>query len=270
MAMAGSTTEGVVQILFDFPSNTSHTSLRCHREMAKLVDRLSNLVSAQRLAATWALSDPANCCHTERILDCQLTQEIAIAADMSWLGSGVQRSAVVRELNGRVEDAQNRSLVISSITLETSQLTNHLDVLIKRKISAICTYDGCIKGKRTPNKRSGDIIKPLRYGLWNLPATLTFPAGRGILGSKVRGLKGPGSVGRACAVTTARELLWVRMIDLIQQQDTQLVVLKRLLKQIGDLQRQDALAVETISQTVARQRIQNERKRTTSILRPAA
>jgi len=268
--MVGSTAKGVVQLLFDLQLTTAHTALKHHRQLAQMVDRVSNLLATERLPATWAIADPANSCHTERILGVYPAQEIAIAAESSWLGSGAKRAAVVGELNGRLVDAGDQSLEISSLVMESSQLTSHLDVLVKKNINAICTCDSGATRKISHRNRNTGTIKPLRYGLWNLLATAVFPSGR----RGLRNMDGTWEVRRA--VIRARntsatiELLWVRAIDLVQQQNTYLHALTQLLREIAELQRQDKLSVETISDTVARQRAQSNVKPTSSILRPAA
>lgn len=82
-----------------------------------LTPDLVDLLDAHRIAATWAVADPARSAATEAILTSSQAHEIAVLGDRSWLGWGAGGSRANRELARRITGAAARNIEIRTLVL---------------------------------------------------------------------------------------------------------------------------------------------------------
>ncbi len=140
-----------------------------HKELSNVTAQLIELMDANRLPATWAVSDPAHSAATSRILRSGVGHEFAILGDANWLGPAAGRTRFARELARRV--AQARSAGLSVHTLVPRQTAvEHIDLIVKQQISAIAGIDYQTRASR-------QIASPraLHYGVWELPIIGRMP-----------------------------------------------------------------------------------------------
>jgi hypothetical protein len=100
-----------------------------------------------------------------------VAHEIAVLGDDAWIGPTAGRPRFSKELARRVEQARGKGIAIATLLYRGDGPGEHLDLLVKHKISAICSIDAA-ESNRYPNV----LPRALRYSLWELRGTGVLPA----------------------------------------------------------------------------------------------
>ena len=130
------------------------------------------LLALQRhgVPATWAIADPGDCDLSDEILNTNCDHEIAILGDHTWVGRRAGRTRFARELTGRVEKARAAGIPVSTLAVRDARLDQHLDLLVKHRISVVRD------AKSDVSQAIGVRPRSLRYGVLQAPATYQLPA----------------------------------------------------------------------------------------------
>jgi hypothetical protein len=172
--MSASPTNGVLIVSIDVDPHTSTLDLSGQRQKHDFCRRMIELAAKEGIAATWALADPANSPLVRQIVRRNPASEIAVLGDPAWVGYGVGRGHFAGELSRRILAARAEGLAVSTLAVRHASLIEHLDVAVKYGVTAV-RNDTCDAARR----RDPSSPRPLRYGLWELPATVRLPdAGR--------------------------------------------------------------------------------------------
>jgi hypothetical protein len=138
----------------------------------QLGGRFADLLDFYQLPATWGVSEPPLGGKSAA----NPSQELALLADTAWAGPQVGRSVFHRELERRLGAVRRASLEVTSLIVADGAPPEHCDLMQKLGLKAVRGAQPATTGGDWPPPRS------LRFGLWELPASLRFPA-RGWLGS---------------------------------------------------------------------------------------
>ncbi|WP_254508282.1 hypothetical protein [Anatilimnocola floriformis] len=94
-----------------------------------LTPELVALLDSHKIAATWAVADPARSAATDSILSSDLPHEMAVLGDRTWLGWGAGGSRANRELARRISGAAARQISIRTLVLHNeSSFANGLQL----------------------------------------------------------------------------------------------------------------------------------------------
>ena len=233
------------------------------------IDRLVDLALGSRLPFTWGVSESLYAELQQRFESQTPSQELAILGDENWLGHSKSRGAIVRTLNSAVDAADAAGFVPKSLLLHGVSLDADFDLLAKHGISIVaCDETSARKSKPPKLTERPSSVRTLRFGVWELPATVHLPrvtSRFGLTGSSTSRL-----IDRA---VTRGELSHVAIDGpAILANPQELRALERLLTRLARQQQQGKLQVQTLS-AVASQLVQSpDRTSATSILRssPAA
>jgi len=139
-------------------------------ELANVFDHLIDLMDKHRMAATWAVSDPAHSAATSRILRSSVPHEVAILGDANWLGQRVGRTRFARELSRRVAQARSAGLSVHSLVARTGVVNQNVDLIVKQEITAIAAA-----GTSTRPAPTYASPRSVHYGVWEIPFTSKLP-----------------------------------------------------------------------------------------------
>ncbi|HEV3004189.1 MAG TPA: hypothetical protein VGX78_06990 [Pirellulales bacterium] len=130
------------------------------------------------LPATWALDLEANAALADELTTADAAHEIAVLADRSWAGPGLQRRHVADELRRRVLRAAAAGRPLSTLVLTDGQLTDNVDLLAKQGITAVRTIARASTApsakrytpwfRRLRGARAAPAVRSLRWGLWEI------------------------------------------------------------------------------------------------------
>ena len=115
------------------------------RRLASTTDSLIEALRDCRLAATWAVADPAVSAATEVIraaaennnAENDNAHDIAVLGDHTWIGPQAGRTRFARELSRRVLRAQVAGIGVSTLGVRDAVLSDHLDLLVQHGIPAV-------------------------------------------------------------------------------------------------------------------------------------
>lgn len=155
-----------------------------HRGLADVTQRLVEAFGAARVAATWAVNDPAHSAATPLLLRAPVTHELAILGDTNWLGPMAGRTRFARELARRVSQARSAGLTVRTLVPRVAPVKRHVDLVVKQQLAAVA---GLTPAGRT--SLPGSVPAALHYGVWEMPVTDWLPrralwffqAGRSVL-----------------------------------------------------------------------------------------
>lgn len=233
------------------------------------MDRLIDVITASGLPVTWGVGNSLFGELSERFRSMACEQELAILGDESWLGRSKSRGAIVRVLNSAVESAEAAGFVPKSLLLNRVSLDADFDLLAKHNISLVACDDNATRSQAesTASPEHGSSLRTLRFGVWELPATVRLPRASSRLG-----LIG-GGVNRLIDRALARGEVTHVAIDghAMIDNPAELRALERLLERLARHQEQGKLSVQTLSGVASQLGTSPERTSATSILRsPAA
>lgn len=129
---------------------------------AEGLETLERLLSHYGLPATWALAEPAAWRPALRTVP----HEVAVLGDASWASPRAGRAGFLRELERRVAPARAAGIDVSSLIVADGGPPDHCDLLYKLGLRSV----------RGVEPVAGNAARNLRFGLWELPASLRFPA----------------------------------------------------------------------------------------------
>jgi len=145
-------------------------SAACDRELA---ERLLHIVRARRLPVTWAVARPGATPLVDTRFGCGAEAEVALLGDESWVGGRAGRTRFAHELGERIRVARDAGLHVSTLAVRDLVLRDHLDLLVKHRISVI-------RGPATKDKSLGDLQpQSPRFGVWYAGASLVTPQPEG-------------------------------------------------------------------------------------------
>lgn len=165
--MSGKWAGGVLALSIDLELDRSRPSADRQRDLESLVARLVDLLNRYHAGATWAMADPTVSAATERVLASRTEHEIALLGEPSWVGRSAGRAHFAQQLQQRVGGGHAAGLQIGSLLIRGAELDEHLDLVVKHGLSAVCSLSRCPAPPRS-----------LHYGLWELPATMYLPQRR--------------------------------------------------------------------------------------------
>jgi len=123
---------------------------------------LDRLLAHYGLPATWALTDLTAWTPPLRT---GAAHEVALLADAAWAGPAATRAAFLRELESRINPARAAGVEVSSLVVAEGPAPDHCDLMYKLGLR-------CVRG----GEAGAGGARNLRFGLWELPVSLRFPA----------------------------------------------------------------------------------------------
>src|SRR3954463_5642260 len=151
---------GHLLITVQLDSAATGRQLERHQELAAVTRRLISLADSERLPVTWALSDPAHSAATSLIIQSPVEHEMAIRADINWVGATAGRTRFARELVRRLAQARAAGLEVTSLVPHVAPIENHIDLVVKQHITAVARYESPDARVRLLSPRA------LHYGVW--------------------------------------------------------------------------------------------------------
>jgi hypothetical protein len=219
-------------------------NLERHRRLADVTKQLVELLDSHRLAATWAVGDPAHSATTTLLTLSEIQHEIALLGDRHWLGPKAGRKRFAHELARRVSQARAAGLDIRTLMPRVAPVAEHIDLVVKHGIRAV------VATNRAGEDRCQSIVPhALHYGVWEFATTSGLPIRSGWFSSPQRKLtKGI----RRAADEAATIHLLIDAPALSQEGPTPMNGIIRLIREIGQLRERNLLRVETLGAAAAR------------------
>jgi hypothetical protein len=133
-----------------------------------LAGELMALFDKHQLAGTWAVADPAHSAAAPAILASPVGHELAVLGDAAWLGPGVSRQRMERELARRFDGARQSGVNVSTLLLRNVREPLDLELLLSSGVTAVAYW---------PAAPADESDRPSpRYGLWHAPPAWRLPA----------------------------------------------------------------------------------------------
>jgi hypothetical protein len=145
-------------------------NLERHRRLADVTRQLVELLDSHRLAATWAVGDPAHSATTALLTLSEIQHEVALLCDHHWLGPNAGRKRFAHELARRVTQARAAGIALSTLMPRVAPIAEHVDLIVKHGIHAVVGGSGTGDGRcqtSTPHA--------LHYGVWEFSTTTRLP-----------------------------------------------------------------------------------------------
>jgi hypothetical protein len=211
------------------------------------------------VAATWTVCDPAKTPLVAAILGSRAPHEVGLlVGPTEGLDRGLSRNQFFVSVIGRLQTAAKKQIPISSVGVSNHWQPQHLDLLTKYGVSIV----------RAPQARGNAMLRPLAYGLWQLPAAASLVGGGWMAGQTqtTRALRAIGQVaaqGGSCHLQIDAQSL--------AQGDagTMLRLVDRLLAQLVQMRASGAIAIETLREAAGRLQPKRTQVPARSILRAA-
>ena len=191
--------------------------------------------------ATWAVADPATSPATVTVLTSGMGHEMAILGAPSWVGTGAGRRRFAQQLTRRVEAARDENLAVSSLIFRNNTLDDHLDLLVKRGITAVRPgQGGAARSAKLPQPG------PLRYGVWAIPAAAVLPAATRWFGAGIVTHAAQRAIDRAVAYSATLHLA----IDgprMLERPEAGLKLLESMLRHASQRREEGRLELQTLA-----------------------
>jgi hypothetical protein len=233
-----------------------------HRDLSDVTRELVDVLEQRRLAATWAVGDPAHSAVTGLVTLSAVPHELALLGDRPWVGPTAGRKRFAHELARRVAQARAKGIPVATLLPRVASVEEHVDLIVKHDIRAVVAVDGEPGAGR-------EIATPtvLHYGVWQFAVTSQLP--RPAAWSPLGRWKFQRSLGRAAR--DASTIHWViDASELAQQGRSAMQSLIGLLQQVTQLRDRGLLRIETLGAAAARLSELPAARPQRSILRPAA
>jgi hypothetical protein len=245
-----------------------HASGKCPAAdaLARTVERLIELLGSEGVAATWVTNEPPTSELVARVLEADDHHEAALLVPSAWMHSDDGRSRFAAEFVARMKEAQASGLSLSTLAIESDLPSEHLELLVRRGITAIRTDRPAPLRLVRRDGSSGSWAAPIRYGLWQIPCEMRYRGG-GWLAQRIAVERIRRDIERLIVASAAGHLV-IDAPALALRADTKLTGLKAILQHI----RRDRpwnLRVGTIFETVARLAAPRANLAAQSILRAA-
>ncbi len=166
---------GVFVVSIDTELDINQRKIQDQRQITATCSQLTQMLARYRIPATWAVADPAHWPLTGMLSSTGVQHEgvqheVAILGDETWVGPAAGRTHFARELHRRIQSARAEGLEATTLLLQNTELTDNLDLLYKLGISMVRP---CIK--QPSNAARVGPAQTLRFGVWQLQATVTYP-----------------------------------------------------------------------------------------------
>ena len=233
-----------------------------HGGLSEATRGLVELLEEHRLAATWAVGDPAHSVVTAIVALCEMPHELALLGDCHWLGPTAGRKRFAHELARRVSQARAKGIHLSTLVPRVAPVAEHIDLIVKHEIRTVVAVDREVT-------RPCVVVTPvlLHYGVWEFAATDRLP--QLAAWSPLRGWRLHRSLRRAA--NEAATIHWVIDLAAVAEQGRSAVkAITGLMRQTAQLRDRGLLRVETLGAAAARLSELPATKPQRSILRAAA
>jgi hypothetical protein len=233
---------GHLNITVQLDSTAEDRSVERHQELATVARQLITTMDAERVPATWAVSDPAHSAATSLILRSAVEHELAILGDANWVGPTAGRTRFARELVRRVTQARAAGIEVTTLVPGVASIEGHIDLVVKQHITAVAGLN------EADLPRMGIEPRALHYGVWELPLTGSLPLKATWFGSGRRALWR--RIERTIADAGSFHLLVDAGAMTAKRNDEATV--KWLVKRVAALRDRGLIRVEAMRQTAAR------------------
>jgi hypothetical protein len=217
--------------------------LERHRRLADVTSQLVELLDSHRLAATWAVGDPAHSATTALLTLSEIQHEVALLGDHHWLGPNAGRKRFANELARRVSQARASGIALNTLMPRVAPIAEHVDLVVKHGIHAVvggnCAADGRFQ-TTAPHA--------LHYGVWEFSTTGRLPVRASWLSGATRKLIR--QIRRAADEAATIHLV----IDApaIEEDEAAMKGVTRLVREIAQLRERGLLKAETLGAAAAR------------------
>jgi hypothetical protein len=223
---------------------SSELDFQRRHDLSDATSELVDVLEEHRLAATWAVADPAHAAVTASLALSAVAHELALLGDRPWLGPTAGRKRFAHELARRVSQARARGIELSTLVPRVASVAEHIDLVVKHGIRAVVAVDN-------ETSRPCRVVTPrvLHYGVWEIAATdrLPLPA----TWSPVGRWRLHRSLRRAAA--EAAMIHWVIDATAVAQQGRSAVqLIAGLLRRAAQLRDRGLLRVETLGAAAVR------------------
>jgi hypothetical protein len=160
---------GHLNLTVQLDSATEGRKIERHQELAGVARQLIATMDGARVAATWAVNDPAHSAATSLLLHSPVDHELAILGDANWVGPTAGRTRFARELVRRISQSRAAGINISTLVPSVASIEDHIDLVVKQHITAVASVKVPAGVQPIGDPRA------LHYGVWELPVTASLP-----------------------------------------------------------------------------------------------
>lgn len=171
-AMNQQAAAGVVSLSIDLELALGRQTSQGQERLERISRSLVELLDQHAISATWGVSNPALSAATEVIRSARCRQELAVLGERFWLCDGTTPSRQAHELGRRFEGARRAGIEVSTLALREGAEHLDLNLLLDHRITAV-------RGPavRATSEELHHRMGAMRYGVWQVPAPITFPLG---------------------------------------------------------------------------------------------
>jgi hypothetical protein len=234
--------------------------------LRQTVERLLELLALEGVAATWVTTEPQTSELIARVLEADGHHEAALLVPSAWMHSDNGRSRFAAEFVLQMKEAKASGISLSTLAIENDLPSEHLELLVRRGITAIRTDRPAPLRLVRRDGSSGAGAAPIRYGLWQIPCEMRY-CGGGWLAQRIAAQRIRRDIERLIAASAAGHLV-IEAPALALRADAKMTGLKAILQHIRRDRPWD-LRVGTICETVARLAAPRASRAAQSILRAA-
>jgi hypothetical protein len=231
--------------------------------LARTVEWLVELLGSEGVPATWIACDPVSSELIAPALEADRNHEAALSVPSAWLRRDNGRSRFAAEFIARRRGAEAAGISLSPLAIDDELPSEHLELLVRRGITAIRTERPAAIRLARRDGSSGSGIAPIRYGLWRVACEMRYRGG-GWLAERVAAQRVCREIDRRIAASTSGHLA-IDAPEVALRANANLGGLRAILRHI----RRERLRVGTIADTVARFTAPKSSRSAQSILRVA-
>ena len=234
---------GHLALTVQLDSTSEGRNLAQHQNLAGVTRQLIAVMEAERVPATWAVSDPAHSAATSLILKSAVEHELAILGDANWVGPTAGRTRFARELVRRMTQARAAGLEVTTLVPGVASVESHIDLVVKQQITAVAGLNATTSTQLHSEPRA------LHYGVWEVPTSASLPLQRTWFSS------GKSALWRRVRRTVREAGSFHLLIDaaaIAALGRSEESTIKWLMKRIGGLRDRGLIRIETLRATAAR------------------
>lgn len=232
---------GHINITVQLDSTAENHNVERHQELASVARQLIDTMNAERLPATWAVSDPAHSAATSSIIKSSVEHELAILGGSNWVGPTAGRTRFARELVRRITQARCAGLQVTTFVPAIASIEGQIDLVVKQQITALAGLVDAVDRATEP--------RALHYQVWEIPVTAKLPLKPSWFGSAKRSLMR--SIERTASEAGSFHLLIDAAQIATEGRDGEPVV-TWLMNRIATLRNRGLVQIETLHATAAR------------------
>jgi hypothetical protein len=234
---------GHLNITVQLDSTAEGRNVERHQELAIIARNLIATMDAERVPATWAVSDPAHSAATSLILKSTVEHELAILGDANWVGPTAGRTRFARELVRRVTQARAAGIEVTTLVPGVASIEGHIDLVVKQHITAVAGLNEPAAARKSVEPRA------LHYGVWELPVAGNLPLKATWFSSGKRALWR--QIQRTAADAGSFHLL-VDAASMAVAKRSDEATVQWLVRRVATLRDRGLIRVEALRQTAAR------------------